>query len=123
MKRAHKLTEKVLHPPSIEKTNVKLADACFHESTIDALKYYAPRGYPEFSETAKVFKIIRNWFNSVNIKSPYDGQRTIDPHREKIDEKTIDCSLLYFEKFNAWVEKWKASEKPGLSRQNMSEQR
>ena len=30
-KMAHKLTDKVLHPHSIEKTNVGLADAAFHE--------------------------------------------------------------------------------------------
>ena len=55
VKRAHKLTEKVLHPSSIEKTNVKLADACFHESTVNALIHYAKRGFPEFRETAQVF--------------------------------------------------------------------
>ena len=38
---AYKLTDKVLHPKPIEKTNVKLVDAAFHESTINALRYYS----------------------------------------------------------------------------------
>ena len=45
---AHKLSRKMLYPNSIEKTNVKLADACFHESTISGLLYYAEHGYPRF---------------------------------------------------------------------------
>ena len=60
VKRAHKLVEKMLHPSSIEKNNVMLADACFHDSTINALRYYAVHGYPEFEETAKVLRIIRD---------------------------------------------------------------
>ena len=51
-KMAHKLNEKVLNPKPIEKTNVKLADAAFHESTINALKYYSSRGYEHFEDTA-----------------------------------------------------------------------
>ena len=43
---AHKLSEKVINPFSIEKTNVRLADACFHESTIKALEYFGEHGYP-----------------------------------------------------------------------------
>ena len=69
---------------------------------------YATHGYPEFSGTAKVFTIIRNWFNKVNVKSAYDGQRTRDPQREKIDEKTLQSSLEYLKEFGRWVEKWRA---------------
>ena len=60
---AHKLSRKMLYPNSIETTNVKLADACFHESTISGLLYYEERGYPRFKETATFLKIIRQWFN------------------------------------------------------------
>ena len=41
VKYAYKLSDKVLHPMPIEKTNVNLADCLFHESTINALEYYA----------------------------------------------------------------------------------
>ena len=45
LKIAYKLSEKVLNPLVLEKTNVMLADACFHESTINGLKHYGERGY------------------------------------------------------------------------------
>ena len=47
----HKLTEQVLHPKPIEKTNVKLVDTAFHESTINALRYYGTRGYGHFKDS------------------------------------------------------------------------
>ena len=53
IKLAHKLNHKVLSPSSLEKTNVKLADSFFHESTINALEYYAKNaGHPDFANTA-----------------------------------------------------------------------
>ena len=51
-KMAFRLTEQVLHPQAIEKTNVKSADAAFHESTLNALKYYVAHGYDYFGGTA-----------------------------------------------------------------------
>ena len=120
VKRAHKLVEKMLHPSSIEKNNVMLADACFHDSTINALRYYAVHGYPEFEETAKVLRIIRDWFNRVNVKSKFSGQRTRDPHQTKIDVETVESATAYLAKFKDWVTKWKSSEEPGLSRQTFS---
>ena len=46
LKIAHKLTETVLNPKTIEKVNVKLAMSLLHESTRTALKQYG------FVETA-----------------------------------------------------------------------
>ena len=73
LKIAHKLTHKVLNPSNVEKTFVKLADAFFHESTINAFLYYADHGNREYRETAKVFRIVQNWFNTVNVRSRYEG--------------------------------------------------
>ena len=53
IKMARKLKEVVLHPVAIEKTNVRLADSLFHESTIAALDYYASHGHPEFDQPAQ----------------------------------------------------------------------
>ena len=63
LKIAHRLSEKVSHPTTIEKTNVKLADALFHNSTINALLFYADNGYPEFYDTAHFLKIVRKMWN------------------------------------------------------------
>ena len=62
IKMAYRLSDRVLNPASIERTNVSLADACFHESTINALKYYANHGFPNFLQTANVLQIFRDWF-------------------------------------------------------------
>ena len=58
LKMAHKLKDKVMHPLSIEKTNVKLADAAFHESTINALEFYSKNDHPEFTDTAEFLNIV-----------------------------------------------------------------
>ena len=42
---AHKLKNKVIHPLSTEKINFRLTDAAFHESTINALKFYSKNGH------------------------------------------------------------------------------
>ena len=67
---AHKITDKVINPVSIEKTNVHLADACFHNSTINALRYYAKNGKPHFTETADVLQLMRNWWGIMNAYLP-----------------------------------------------------
>ena len=120
IKRAHKITAKVLNPSSIEKTSVKLADACFHESTINALNFYASKGHPEFSETAAVFQVFRVWFNTMNVKSRETGRRKKDQRRASIDKNTINDTIGYLKKFKTWVEKWRASAHQGLSRQTFA---
>ena len=66
---AHKLNDKVLRPKPIERSNVKLADSLFHESTIDALNYYSTQdGKENWSKTATFLKHIRTWFNILNVE-------------------------------------------------------
>ena len=96
LKMAYKLCDKVLHPATIEQTNVSLADACFHESTIHALRYYSSNGFPEFSRTAEVLQIFRNWFNIVNVKSLSSKALTKDEYRAAItkeDREVINFSI------------------------------
>ena len=114
-KMAYKLNEKVLHPQVMEKTNVKLADAVFHESTINALTYYADHGYEHFKDSAAYAKVIRDWFNTVNVKSTDYGTRKRDGRRHPIRRKTVDEDLSYITRFVAWLESWKSSGLPGLS--------
>ena len=59
LKLAHSLSEKVLHPSAIKKTNVNLADAILQYSTINALVFYTDNGYPEFYDTAHFLKSVR----------------------------------------------------------------
>ena len=116
---AYKLSDKVLNPESIEKTNVSLADACFHESTIYALKYYAKHGYDSFSETADILQIFRNWFNAVNVKSLYSVKHTRDSFRSAITKE--DRGMLeFFSQFSLWLDKWISSGQAGLSKQTFA---
>ena len=69
-KMAHKLKDKVMHPLSIEKTNVKLTDAAFHESTINDLEFYSKNGHPELTDTTEFLKFVRKMLNIINVKTP-----------------------------------------------------
>ena len=113
---AYKLSDKTLNPKSIERSNVALADSCFHESTINALKYYSDHGHDDFAETAAVLQIFRTWFNALNVKSLYTGQRTKDVNRNPVTKE--DRSVLeVFHQFGKWLDRWKASGNIGLSTQ------
>ena len=56
IKMAHRLSDKVLNPATIERTDVSLANACFHESTIHGLKYYSNMGLKTFLKLQKFSK-------------------------------------------------------------------
>ena len=116
-KMAHKLSEKVINPFSVEKTNVRLADACFHESTIKALEYFGDHGYPHFSPTAEILQVIRNWWNIMNVKSRYIGINKRDRKREEIDDENCE-SIQYLRDVADWFESWH-SQNPsnGLTRE------
>ena len=105
-KMAHKLNERVLHPTSIEKTSVKLADAAFHESTINALNYYARNGYEHFRDTASFAKIVRDWFNKVNVKSTNYGTHSRDDERNPIRKESMEDDLSSIRSVCSWLEKW-----------------
>ena len=93
----------------IEKTNVKLADSLFHESTIEGLVYYSKHGHPEFQSTASFLRIIRTWWNVCNVKSRYAAQRTRDLVRTPIsrDEEFGDLGgIQLLQKFADWIKDW-----------------
>ena len=58
VKLAHRLSEKCLSPSSIERCNVQLSNSVFHESTAQALYFYALNGYPEFEKTANFITVF-----------------------------------------------------------------
>ena len=73
IKYAYKLTDKVMTPNGIEKTSVKLADALFHRSTIEGIKVYGEKECPDFLLTASFLEIIRDSWDSFNVKAPDVG--------------------------------------------------
>ena len=83
-KMAYKLTDRVLNPQVIEKNKVKFADTCYHESTINASEYFSNNGFHQFKDTARFSKIIREWFNVVNVRNPEHGRLQKDHTRYPI---------------------------------------
>ena len=73
LRTAHKLTETVLNPKTIEKVNVKLAMSLLHVSTRTALKQYG------FVETATALEFFAKFWNIINVSSP-----TIEKHKRDI---------------------------------------
>ena len=116
MKIAHRLTEKVFHPTSIEKTNVKLADTVFHESTINALQYFGENGYPEFLQTANFMRAGRKMWNITNVKTVYAGHAKRDDTRQPVADVTDD-KLEYLLHFASWVKDWSSKNVLSLSSQ------
>ncbi len=105
-KLAYKLTEKVLHPSAIERTNVKLADAVFHDSTISALEFYSGN-HPEWGKTAKLLKLIRHWWNIVNVKTPHHGDRKRDSRLLPFSAQNQE-SDDFVRKMSTWLCEWQA---------------
>ena len=83
VKYGYKLNDKNLASKPIERCNVQLADAIFHESTINALTVYA-NIFPEFLDTAEYLRRIRKWWNIVNVNSLTMGKRKRDVDRNAV---------------------------------------
>ena len=94
-----KLSDKVLSPTNIERSNIMLANNFFHESTICAFQYYGNKGNDSFLQTANFLQIVRKWFNTLNVKGRYEGQRTRDQNREVINKAHRDRVLGYLNSF------------------------
>ena len=98
---AYRLTDRILHPSSVERVNVQLAASATHETTVAALRFYGQQ--PEhdgFMQTAEFLHIIRSWFNIVNVKlkSPLAHIRRKEPTLTPISKDNVD-GLAYIEKF------------------------
>ncbi len=114
-KKAFRLTDKVLNPQPIERTKVSLADAFFHETTIAALEWYAEFGNkPEWEKTAQFLKLIRKWWNIVNVRTLYNGQMKRDESKTPIT--SIDAwQLQFLNRFSNWLEEWQKTKTFGLT--------
>jgi hypothetical protein len=100
-KRAFKLNDKTLYPNNLERQSVSLAENIFHESTIAALN-----ASETYKSTSHFLRIIRDWWNVVNVKNTFKGkvkrQSFCSPIYSKDDEK-----LIFLNKFLLWLDAWK----------------
>ena len=99
---AHRLTETVLKPNSIEKVNVKLALAVFHESTVIGLKEYG------FHETASAIDLFLKLWNILNVSTSEIGNHKRDISRDPV-RSTADWKLKFLTDFGHYVSFWKNS--------------
>jgi len=122
IKIAFKLSDKVLHSTSIERTNVQLANSVFHDSTIQGLNFYAdqPSGKQEWKDTALFLQTVRNWWNIVNVKTAQHGWKKRNSFLKPISLNNRD-NLNYLQKFHGWLQSWKDlvknDSKKGLSKE------
>jgi hypothetical protein len=105
VKIAFRLTNRVLFPTTIDKTNVRLADSLFHESTIAAMEFYRDNGYPDFSETIPFLKLIRRTWNICNVRTHSIGNLKRDPFRQPITSIEHE-NLSFLHDFCLWINKW-----------------
>ncbi len=119
VKFAHKLNDKCLFPQQTEKMSTSLAESVFHESTIAALEFYGDQ-FPDFRDTAKFLRIIRIWWNVVNVRTPTIGLRKRDPTKNFVSSnKSSDDSefdpLLFLHNFTSWLQRWQQSKEQGTN--------
>ena len=105
VKIAHKLTDKVLNPMALEKTNVMLADAAFHESTINALNEYG-KDFQQFLQTAKFLQTVRDWWDRFNVKSRNKGKHKRNKNMEPITKDNIGEFSKKMNDFSDWLKEW-----------------
>jgi hypothetical protein len=104
----------------IERQNVQLAQAVFHDSTFNALKFYGDRGNPSFLATAKFIEIISRWWKLVNVKSKFHSLRKRDGDREPITKNNLVEKTSFLRGFVDWLSAWEdctQKTKNGLSRE------
>ena len=106
VKIAHKISDKVINPLALEKTNVSLADALFDESTINGLLFYGRNGFPAFIQTAKFLRIIRNWWDTFNVKSKCKGKHKRNKFMKAVDKENVNEISAYLNEFSDWVKEW-----------------
>ena len=120
MKHAHKITQKVLTPRPIERSNVMLAERLFHESTIAALKHYSDEN-PEWENTAEFLDLIHTWWSIVNVRSTSVGFRKRDDNKKAIT-RSSESKLEFLTKFVLFMKEWRdtGSKSESLTRETLS---
>lgn len=113
---AHHLNDTCLNSKLIEKTNVALADAVFHDSAIAGLQKKSDQGFPEVKDTAAFLTIVCKWFNKVNVKDTLSGQKTRDESWQPVTLDTMTERLDFVKQFSEWLKVWEESGTRGLSK-------
>ena len=111
LKIAHALKKGSLNPVNISRTSPQHALSIFHESTVNALRFYDETGW---RQTAAYVQIIVNVWKIVSLKNPSKGFHKRDPMCEPF-RNLSDSHVLYLRRVTNLFEDWKKSRRPGLT--------
>lgn len=100
------LSFKSLNPSNLERQNVKLALRIFNSSTAAALRS-TKVALEHKAGTLELINIVLTWWNVVNVKTPFKGQRLRDPFQEPIS--ALQCHQIEFlNKIVDWLDHWQS---------------
>ena len=99
---AHKLSETVLNPKTIENVNVRLALSVLHESTISGLKHYG------YSDTATVLELFLKFWTILKVSSPTSGKHKLNILQNAV-KSPDDWKLEFLVDFGSYVSAWENS--------------
>ena len=104
LKIAYKLNRSVIQPSSMDKLSMKLACAAFHESTVEALRFY------NFHDTANIINLFMKVWNVMNVRTTSIGRHKRDTSRDPV-RSSSDWKLCFLEEFTDFLSRWNANEK------------
>ena len=99
---AHKLSDTVLKPKTIEKVNVKLALSVLHDSTVLGLKQF------NCSETAATIELFIKFWSIVNVSDPTTGKHKRNIYQDPI-RSSNDWKIEFLESFEHYITFWENS--------------
>ena len=90
---------------------MQLAISATHETTTAALDYFGQKEKcSAFKHTAEFLRLVRRWFDVVNVKSAYTHTRLNDPIRKPITKEEQE-GLNFLDKFGQMMRAWLDSER------------
>ena len=112
MRKAYKLTYKVLHPGD-NKQSVPLALAIFDPTTSAAIESY----FPESNAAAQFLRLINLWWTISNSKQQFN----MNFHRGDA-AKANDCKPTFLRKLADWFSEWKIQQPANTEKSTLSKQ-
>ena len=87
---------------------------------LTGLYVFLRKPYSDFLQTAKFLEIIRDWWNSFNLKAPNIGFNKGDPNREPVTVENLEEKTKHFRKIFDWLDLWQQNCKKNNLKQNGS---
>ena len=112
---AHKLTNDCLSPSNIQRSSFKHFAAVFHESTVNALKYFVRNNHPEWHGTQVFVENIHKLYCMINVKTPCVGFEKRNEYREPVRAMS-DFVIERLDDYLTFFKTWENSKKSGLSK-------